>query len=464
MLVLYCSAQDQVVHITQQLATGNLIMKLFFLAIIAIFLCTSVAKAQPIIRDTELETAIRMIANPIFKSAGYKPSEINIYIVNSNDINAYVSGGKNIFIYTGLLSAAKNPHMLAGVIAHETGHIYGGHLLKGAEEAQRNMVKATVGYMLGLAAAAAGSPQAGAAIASGAQHVVERQALKYSRSNEEAADQSALDFLDKSDISSDGLLEMMEVLYGKEATMYNNNPYLMTHPLSRDRINHVRAHLNKTKVRDRYINDFTETMYKRAIVKLEAFLQPSEKTLKKFPSTDTSINAHYARAIAYYKIPRLPKALAEIDLLIKHSPTNPFFTELKGQILFENGKIVEAIKYYKKSAELLNNSALFKIQLATAQIASENDDYLQSAVKNLEQALRMEKNNTFAWHQLGIAYGRLGKLDMSNLALAEESIISGNKEDAKRFIKLAKKYTKSGSSAYLKIKDLETSLDMDKKK
>ncbi len=285
---------------------------------------------------------------------------------------------------------------------------------------------------------------------------MERQILKNSRGNENAADNSALNFLDKAGISSKGLLDMMEVLYGKEIAMYNDiNPYTQTHPLSRDRIDHIRAHYNASNIKDKVLSQDIDNIYARAITKLDAFLEPSEKTLKKYPASDASINAIYARAIAYYKIPNLGKALEEIDYLIGKFPADPYFIELKGQILFENGKISEAIEYYQKSKDLLNSSALFKIQLATAQVASEKENYLTPAVDNLEQALRVEKKNAFAWHQLGIAYGRLGRLDMSNLALAEEAVLLGDKENYKRFIQLAKKYTKSGSPAYLRLKDLE---------
>lgn len=439
-------------------------VKLLCILFLAFLALSPRAEAAPIIRDTELESAIRILANPVFKAAGLRPESVNIYIIRNDQLNAFVSGGKNIFIHTGLLSLSKDPNLLLGVLAHETGHISGGHLLRGEEENKRSMAKATFGYMLGLAAAAAGSPQAGAAIASGTQQVVERQVLKNSRSNENAADNSALAFLDKAGVSSKGLLDMMEVLYGKEIAMYNDiNPYTLTHPLSRERVDHVRAHYTASPLKANILGSDVAAIYARAITKLDAFLGDPEKTLRKYPKSDTGINAQYARAIAYYRIPDIAKALAEIDSLIQKFPNDPYFVELKGQILFENGKIVESINYYQKSRDLLKNSALLKIQLATAQVASENEQYLLAAVDNFEQALRVEKYNAFAWHQLGIAYGRLDRLDMSNLALAEEAIIVGDKEEARKFIRIARQHAKSGSPADLRLKDLESS-NTDKKK
>ncbi len=440
-------------------------MKLLFSILLTVVILFAVgAKAAPIIRDTELETSIRTLANPIFKAAGLKSEDVRIYIVNNNEINAYVTGGKNIFIHTGLLSLAKDPNMLVGVIAHETGHIYGGHLLKGEEEAKNSVVKATFGYMLGLAAAAAGSPQAGAAIASGTQQVVTRQVLKNSRNNENAADHSALNFLDKSGVSSKGILDMMEVLYGKEVTMYGEiNPYTQTHPLSRERIDHVRAHYNGSPIAAKLLNPDVTAIYTRAIIKLDAFLQAPDKTLKKFPVSDTSVNARYARAIAYYRVPKLAQALTEIDALIKEFPSDPYFIELKAQILFENGKVADSVAAYQRAKDLLPGSSLFKIQLATAQVATEDEALLKNAVSNLEQAIRVEKLNSFAWHQLGIAYGRMGKLDMSNLALAEEAMIIGDKDEAKRFIKIARQSATPGSPTDLRLKDMESNINDGKK-
>jgi Zn-dependent protease with chaperone function len=434
-------------------------MKSLFSFLCIILLFAGHAIAEPIIRDTELEVNIRMIANPIFKAAGYKPEDIQIYIVNNPEINAYVSGGRNMFIHTGLLTVARDPNMLMGVIAHETGHIYGGHLFKGEQEAKNNVVKATAGYMLGLAAAVAGSPQGAAAIISGTQQVVSRQSLQHSRGNEDAADNSGLIFLDKAGYSSKGMLDVLQVLYGKEVIMYGEiNPYTLTHPLSRERIDHVRAHLEKSSLSEKSLPPYIAVSYVRSIIKLDAFLEPTEVTLNKYPAIDKSVNARYARAIAYYKIPDLQKSISEIDSLIKQFPKDAFFIELKGQILFENGRVVEAINCYEKSNALLQNAALLKIQLATAQIASENETYLKPAVANLEQALHNEKYNNFAWSQLGVAYGRLGELDMSNLALAQAAELNGDKEGAKRFIRIARQTASPGSSVDLRLKDLENAI------
>lgn len=437
-------------------------MKLFFKSLLLLFFFLSNANANSIIRDAEIESVIREIADPIFKVAGLSPESIDIYIVNDPQINAYVTGGNRMFINTGLLGFSHDPNIITGVIAHETGHIAGGHILRSTEEYKSTALKATLGYMVGLAAAAAGSPQAGVAIASGAGHVAQRQMLKHSRTHEEAADQAALSYLEKTNQPAIGLLQLLEELYSKETAMYDNlNPYTLTHPLSRERISNVNNYIRNNASAVIKSNPELTSKFSRAITKLNAFLEPHSKTLKQYSKQDKTINAHYARAIAYYKIPDIERSIAEINDLLAVQSENPFFNELKGQVLFENGRVMESIPYYERAVELLPNSALLKIILATAQISSEKGELLKDAINNLERAILKERNNTFAWHQLAIAYGRSGDFAMSNLALAEESLIVGHKKQAKKFIELAKEKITPGSPAELRMKDMLTSIEND---
>ncbi len=434
-------------------------MKLLFRTLILILIAQN-ALALSIIRDAEIENVLREMAEPIFKAAKLPPESINMYIVNDNQINAYVSGGSNMFVNTGLLGISENPSILTGVMAHETGHIAGGHLLQSSDEYKSTAIKATLGYMVGLAAAAAGSPQAGVAIASGAGHVAQRQMLKHTRTHEESADQAALSYLDKTGQSAKGLLELLEVLYGKERALSGElNPYTLTHPLSRERISHVKDHISKVQFSNNPPPSKIIEEYSRAITKLNAFLLPPETTLKKYPVSNNSINARYARSIAYYKIPDINKSLGEIDSLIATQPQNPFFSELKGQILYENGKVMESIPYYEKAVSILPKSALLRIILATAQISSEEESMRQKAIVNLEKGVLKEPYNSFAWNQLAIAYGRGGDLGMSNLALAEEASLSNKKKDARKFLDRAKETIKEGTPAYQRIKDIQSSVD-----
>lgn len=434
------------------------IVKVIFISLLMI----SNSFALSLIRDAEIEQVVRRISDPIFAAAGLTHDEISIYLVNNRQLNAFVAGGSNIFINTGLIGFADDPNMLTGVIAHETGHIAGGHLLKTGAEYERNALKSTLGYILGLAAAVAGSPEAGMAIVQGTSHALQRQLLKHSRTNEEAADQAALKYLDTIQVSSKGLMQLMAELYTKQKQLYGNiNPYILTHPLSRERIKHIENHLQGSRHAKSTHNKKMLNNFSMAVAKLNAFIGSYESTMRKFPESDKSKQARYARAIAHYKKPNLYKSIQEIDSLIEDEPENPFFHELKGQILFENGRINESIPHYQKAVDLNNYLPLLKVVLATAQVASENENMRKKAITNLKQALLAEKRNKFAWRQIAIAYGRGGDIGMANLALAEEYALTDEKKQAKRYIKTAQKHLKLGTPSYLRAEDLLSLINND---
>lgn len=427
-----------------------------------VILCHVNAHAASIIRDAELEGILREVTNPIFKAANVAPESVKLYIIQEPEINAFVSGGQNIFVNTGLLRLSEHPSMLIGVMAHETGHISGGHLVRSMDEYQNTAIKSTVGFLLGIAATAAGSPEAGQAIIAGTDHIARRQLLKYTRTQEEAADQAALKFLDNMNYSAKGLIDLLEILYNKENTLYANlNPYTLTHPLSRERIDHIKAHATPAGGNRILPTDLIHR-YKLAIVKLKAFLGKPTDIINRYPASDKSEAARYARAIAYYRIPTIDKSLEEINSLIADYPKNPYYVELKGQILLENGKVADALPLYERAKNMLPQSALVKIELAGAYLATDNATYAPKAIENLRLALSKERDNSFLWHQLAVAYGRNKELGLSNLALAEKSLLYDNVEDAELFLSRAEGYIKPGSPADLQQQDLLVAIDRKK--
>lgn len=426
----------------------------FFILLLGCFVSTQ-AGAVSIIRDEEIESAIKDVVRPIFKAAGLNPNNIRIIIVNDPEINAFVSGGMNIFINTGLLTLSEKPEMLIGVVAHETGHIKGGHLARQGEELKKASIQTAVGYILGIATALSGAPDAGQAIVLGSGHVADRRVLAYSRKQEESADQFALQVLDKLSFTPEGLLQLLEKLDTEQSLLIDNpNPYTLTHPLSRERINHIRVHMESEKIHYTPVGAEVESRYERAITKLQAYLDPPEKTLLRFPDSDGSVVAQEARAIAYYRQLNFDKSLQLIDNLISSAPRDPFFYELKGQVLFEHGKVKEALPSYQQALDLLPSSLLLRLQLGFVQVSTEDPGLLDVAIKNLNQVAVKEPGNALAWRQLAIAYGRRGEIGMSNLALAEEALLLGKKEDALRFTDLAGKSLPKDSPSALRAKDI----------
>lgn len=413
------------------------------------------AIALEVIRDAEIEDTIKDLVQPVYKAAGLDVNHMNIVIVNDDEINAFVVGGMNIFVYTGLLKKATMPESLIGVVAHETGHIKGGHVVRQKAEAKRAMAQMAVGYILGIASALSGSPDTAQALVFGSQQLSERQMLAYSRKHEEAADAFALTTLDKLQITPEGLAKILQMLGEDEALRFGKvDPYALTHPLSKERIERIKHHIEVNKDRYRPLSSEKEYRFKRAVVKLNAFLDNSDKTLKSYPEKDQSELAYLARAIAYYKQASIPKATSQMEHLLKLHPNDGYYTELLGQILFESGEVDKAIPYYRKALKQLPNSSLIQLELALALLVN-GTSQVQEARELLRKVVAKEPHNAAAWHQLGIAYGKEGNLGLSYWALAEEAVLTGRKADMKQFIDYSQEYLPKDSPTRLRLKDLK---------
>jgi len=432
----------------------------FFLQLFFFFLCFSIAYpafAVPLIRDAEIEHTLRVYGDPIFKAAGVNPNSVKLFIVNDDSLNAYVAGGQNMFIHTGLIMATNTPDVLMGVMAHETGHIAGGHLARGTEQLKNAALGSILTFVLGAAAAVASKqPEAAAAVISGGQNVVMKNYLSFTRANEQAADQSALNSLDKLGISSEGLLKMFEILQRNErAHPSSPDPYMLTHPLTRDRVDFVREHTQKSKIPEGQYPKQYLALHQRMVAKLYGFIESPEKTMRKYPVSDKSVAGRLARAVAYYKMPDTERAIAEMDGLIEESPKDPFFHELKGQILFENGKVNEAANEYKIAVNLLPDSALILADLGKVEIAQDLPSTLRPAISHLEKSTNLDNSNASTWHLLATAYGRANDMPMSYLALAEEASLEDDNKTALRMANQAIRTLKEGSPARRRAEDIK---------
>jgi predicted Zn-dependent protease len=439
---------------------GLLVLLIMATLVVPVLLLAQDKKGISTIRDEEIEQALRAYVNPIFRTAGIVPENVDLIIVNDNSLNAFVAGGMKMFVHTGLIEFSEDPLVLIGVMAHETGHISGGHLIRVQDDYEKAGIQTALSYILGAASIAAGAPQAGQAIISGGSHAAQRSAMKFSRLHEEAADQAALSYLTKLKFSPKGLAQLLEKLKERESIYVDKiDPYAQTHPVSKDRILHIKTSMQSGGLSKDEAPEALHLMQQRVVAKLNAFTTPPAEIFKRYPSEDTRLAARYARAIAHFRVPNLKKALEEIDALLATQPNDPYFVELKGQMLFEHGKVREAIPYYSKAVSLKPESSLFRLELAMAQLATEDKKFLKEATEHLRKALLKEPRNALAWRQLAIAYGRDEKMGMSYLALAEESTLLGKKEDAEMFIRKAEKVLPHGSPSALRLKDLERILE-----
>lgn len=402
-----------------------------FLFIVSSFIFSSAAFAAPLIRDAEIEHTLREYADPLFAAAGLKPSAVRIFIVQDDALNAFVAGGSNLFLHTGLIKACDTPDMLIGVMAHETGHISGGHLAKGAEKLKDAQLGSIFSYVLGAAAAVASrKPEAAAVVISGSETTIGRNYLAFTRAHEEAADQAALGLLDQLGISASGLAKTFALLQRHERERGGSpDPYLLTHPLSSSRIEHIRHHVETSPIPEGQYPKKFAAPHQRMLAKIYGFLESPERTFQRYPLSNRSTAARMARAVAYYKMPDVQKSLAEMDSLIKESPKDPFLHELKGQILFENARVEESLASYAQAASLLPDSPLILTDLGKVGL-SQKEPLVSQSIAYLEKANTIDNSNPDTWHWLAAAYEKAGRRDLSFLALAEKSMLAADYKTA----------------------------------
>ena len=435
--------------------------EIFFLTLALTFspLLAGPAEAARIslIRDAEIENTIETYATPLFKAAGLDAEAVRVHIVRDSSLNAFVAGGMNLFLNTGLLLAAETPGQIIGVIAHETGHIVGGHLARTEEALRGASTLAILSYVLGAAVVAAGSGAGAGAVILGSQGVAQQTMLNYTRTQERAADQFAVTVLDRTHQSAEGLARFLEVLSNQEALLsLRQDPYLRTHPLTIERITFIRHHVETSPYSANKPPAEWVAKFKRMQGKLFGFLKPAAQTFARYPESDRSVEARYARAVAHFRRGDLDAGLAEIDSLLAKSPDDPYFHELKGQMLFENGHVAEAVAPYRRAVALAPDVPLLRAGLAQALIETGKDEALAEAASNLEAAVRRDPRMPRAWRLLAIAYGRTGKPGASALASAEFTFRVGRYGDAVAFAKRALKHLPAGSPGALRAEDVQS--------
>jgi len=392
------------------------------------------ANAQSLLRDTEIEETLREFTDPILRAGGLTPSSVDIYIVNDPSLNAFVTRGQNIFLHSGLILAARNPNELKGVIAHETGHITGGHIVR-SDFGNRSAYGAIlIAAGIGLAAILAGEGEAGALILGGSQQFGALEALAYSRVNEAAADQYAFDYMERTGQSGAGLIAFFEKFRAQEVlSQARRYPYFRGHPLSSDRIDKLRERVRDSEFTE--ANDSEEDIHKHKMMqaKLRGFLKGPVAVYSQYPLSDQSKPARYARSVANFKQADLRNAIKEVDSLIEDEPENPYFHELKAQILYESGKGTEAIAPAKRALSLSPESPLLEIALAQATLETRDTGDYDKVIDLLKSALNREPSNSYAWYLLADVYERKGQTSLAKYATAERFYAIGNLQSARDF-------------------------------
>ncbi len=418
------------------------------------------AQGMKLIRDEEIEQILRDFSRPVFEQAGLSPSAVRLVLIEDSSLNAFVAGGQNIFFHTGLILQTKTPAELVGVIAHESGHIASGHLARMQGEVDNANLQALLANLLGFAVAiGSGSGEAGVAINSAAQTLALRGLLRHSRIQESAADQSGVRYLQGASLPVDGFLSFMEVLSGQELLPESQqSEYVRTHPVSQDRVDFLRNVIEQQSNTGKTPASWND---KLAVMqaKLTGFIYPDRALLKK----GDSFAERYGRAIAHYRKGNVALALKDIETLIVEQPENPWLHELKGQVLFENGRVNEALAPYGRAVELAPRSGLIAGAYGHALLEAK-PARAQDAVRQFERALSIEPKLSRSHHLLAMAYGKLGKEGMSRLHLAEEDLLQGKLSDARTEANLALNALPAGSASRLRALDILESIERAEKR
>lgn len=446
-------------HETRRGATEAALSVLTRILLAALLCLTALpAAAQGLIRDAEIERTLQRIAYPLLRAAAVSPSSVRIYIVNDPEPNAFVAGGANIFVNTGLLTELDSMDEVQAVIAHELGHLTGGHQVTRGQAMAGSTVFGVLGMLGAAAATVAGAPEAGIAIAAGSTQVASRNMLAHTRAEEAAADQSGLRYLSAAGADPDAMLRVLDHFRGQDAMLggYNVDAYAQSHPLWSERIALLEDRAAKLpkgsppSAEDDY-------WYRRMVAKLEAFLESPATTLRAYPESDASEPARLARAVAWHRRPDPAKAVAAIDGLIAIRPDDPWYNELKGQFLLEAGRASPAVTAYRRAAELDPNEPLVLAGLGRALLNEDDPRTVGEARDVLARAQSLDRvGDSGMLRDLALAEARLGHDGAAALATAERFSLEGAWRDAARNAQRAADLLPYGSPGWQRAQDIVT--------
>lgn len=420
-------------------------------------------KQNSVIVDDEAEELLMNWVSQLFQVAGLKNHKPKIYLIVNSDINAAATLGGVILINTGLIVKSENAAQLLGVLAHEVGHIAGGHVSRSDQAITEALMPASAALILGGALAlATGNPGLLMAGLAGSSHAFERTMLKYSRTQEVSADHAAVDYLTKLGWGTQGLHDFFKIIDDR-STVYASimSPYAMTHPLTADRIKSIHHHTLKNPHHCPPVD--IEHAFQRLRGKIMGFFEPTGSLLQNIASKKlTPEGEEYARSIALYRLGRYQEALGELDNLVAKSENGSYggpcgavwYYEMKGQILFDLGRLKEAIAMLEKASSKRPSAKYLKIMLAHALTEDKDPASLQKAKNILIPMTQQDPENAFAWRLLAQVHGKDGEPGLVALALAEEAIQKQEAGFAKSQAERAVKLLPPDSSGTQRAKDL----------
>ncbi|MBR0937501.1 M48 family metalloprotease [Bradyrhizobium jicamae] len=426
-------------------------------------------KGPPVLRDTESEQLLREYTRPILRAAGLEKQNIQIVIINDSAFNAFVADGHRIFVNYGALLQSETPNQIIGVLAHETGHLAGGHLAKMRQQLAQAQTQMIIAMLLGAGAIAAGArsgsgnglANAGAAAISAPQTVIMRSLLSYQRQQEENADRAGVKFLTATGQSPKGMYDTFKRFSDESLfAAHGTDPYLQSHPMPVDRVAALEEIARSSPYWDKKDDPALQLRHDMMRAKISGFMERQDTVYRRYPLTNTSLPARYARAITTYLHGDLRSAIAQIDGLIQVQPNNPYFYELRGQALLEGGRPLEAIAPLRRAVQLSSNAPLIEMLLGQALVASDNKAYTEEAINMLRAAVAREPEAPLGFTQLAMAYGRKGDYAEADLASAQAAYLRGDNKTARDLASRAKTRFAIGTPGWVKADDIVSAKPM----
>ena len=430
--------------------------------LLAVFTCAALVvqpvAAQSILRDAETEQLLLDLAAPLIEASELEPGNVELVLINDGSINAFVAGGQAIYVHSGLINEAGTANEVQGVLAHELGHITAGHVVRFNERTKAANGISILSLLIGVGAVLAGAGDAGMAALMAGQQAAMSSFLSFNRDQEAATDLAGARYLSGAGITGKGMIKFFERLRGNEIrrgfSQADEAAYARTHPLSGDRIQILRGLLESDPAWDTEPDPELQERFLRVRAKLYGYLAEPRRVLTFFPQSDTSIPARYARAYAYHKDARVDLALAEADALIALEPDNPWFLELKGQVLLESGRPHDALVPLRRATELTRAHPLIAGMLGHALIATENEGNYAEAEQVLRAAVQRDRYNPFAWYQLGVVYAARGDIPRARLASAEQQVMNRRYPEALQNAQAAEASLPYGSADWIRAQDV----------
>lgn len=433
------------------------------------FVAAQENKGPRLLRDTEIEQLLKEYTRPILRTAGLEKQNIQVVIINDGSFNAFVADGRRIFVNYGALTQSLTPNQLIGVLAHETGHLAGGHLSKLREQLSRAQTQMIIAMLLGAGAVVAGggrsggAGEAGMAALMGPQEMIKRNLLSYQRQQEENADRAGVKFLNATGQSSKGMYETFK-RFGADSLFAarGSDPYQMSHPMPAERVAALEGLAKASPYWDKKDDPALLLRHEMMRAKTAGFMERPDTIARRYPSNIDTLPARYARAISSYLHGDLRNALPQIDALIQVQPANPYFYELRGQALLERGRPTDAVAPLRKAVQLSNNAPLIEMLLGQALVASDNKAYTEEAIAILRGAVAREAEAPIGYTQLAMAYGRKGDYAQADLASAQAAYLRGDNKTARDLATRAKTRFAVGTPGWVKADDIVSAKQPDK--